>query len=31
MGGTSTDVTHYDGQFETDFETELAGVRFVRP
>ena len=22
--GTSTDVTHYDGQFETDFETDLA-------
>ena len=31
MGGTSTDVTHYDGQFETDFETELAGVRLRVP
>ncbi|HEX6101839.1 MAG TPA: hydantoinase/oxoprolinase N-terminal domain-containing protein, partial [Alphaproteobacteria bacterium] len=27
MGGTSTDVMHYDGEFERAFETEVAGVR----
>ncbi|MDE3240317.1 MAG: hydantoinase B/oxoprolinase family protein [Paracoccaceae bacterium] len=31
MGGTSTDVTHYDGQFERSFETEVAGVRLRAP
>src|SRR6185312_6472157 len=24
MGGTSTDVSHYDGQFERAFETQVA-------
>ncbi|MGE0563655.1 MAG: hydantoinase/oxoprolinase N-terminal domain-containing protein, partial [Pseudolabrys sp.] len=27
MGGTSTDVSHYDGEYERAFETEVAGVR----
>lgn len=27
MGGTSTDVSHYNGTFERAFETEVAGVR----
>lgn len=27
MGGTSTDVTHYDGEYERSFETVVAGVR----
>ncbi len=27
MGGTSTDVAHFDGVFERAFETEVAGVR----
>jgi 5-oxoprolinase (ATP-hydrolysing) len=27
MGGTSTDVSHYDGELERAFETEVAGVR----
>ncbi|MCW5714255.1 MAG: hydantoinase B/oxoprolinase family protein [Bauldia sp.] len=31
MGGTSTDVSHYDGAFERDFETEIAGVRIRAP
>ncbi|MFC4270468.1 5-oxoprolinase [Sneathiella chungangensis] len=31
MGGTSTDVTHYDGAFERSFETEVAGVRLRAP
>jgi 5-oxoprolinase (ATP-hydrolysing) len=31
MGGTSTDVTHYAGQFERRFETEVAGVRICVP
>lgn len=31
MGGTSTDVTHYAGEFERTFETELAGVRLRAP
>ncbi|HHN66988.1 MAG TPA: 5-oxoprolinase, partial [Thermopetrobacter sp.] len=31
MGGTSTDVAHYDGQFEREFETEVAGVRMRAP
>ena len=26
MGGTSTDVSHYDGEYERAFETEVAGV-----
>ena len=31
MGGTSTDVTLYDGAFERSFETEVAGVRVRAP
>ncbi|WP_306118715.1 MULTISPECIES: hydantoinase B/oxoprolinase family protein [unclassified Roseitalea] len=31
MGGTSTDVTHYAGGYEREFETEVAGVRIRAP
>jgi 5-oxoprolinase (ATP-hydrolysing) len=31
MGGTSTDVTHYDGAYERAFDTEVAGVRIRAP
>jgi 5-oxoprolinase (ATP-hydrolysing) len=31
MGGTSTDVTHYDGEYERAFETLVAGVRMRAP
>ncbi|SLN72620.1 hydantoinase B/oxoprolinase family protein [Roseisalinus antarcticus] len=31
MGGTSTDVCHYDGTFERSFETVVAGVRLRAP
>lgn len=31
MGGTSTDVCHYAGTYERDFETEVAGVRMRAP
>ncbi|NIF54104.1 hydantoinase B/oxoprolinase family protein [Burkholderia sp. Ax-1724] len=31
MGGTSTDVAHYDGAFERVFETQVAGVRVRAP
>lgn len=31
MGGTSTDVAHYEGEFERTFETEVAGVRMRAP
>jgi 5-oxoprolinase (ATP-hydrolysing) len=31
MGGTSTDVTHYNGTFERAFETLVAGVRMRAP
>ena len=31
MGGTSTDVSHYDGVYERSFETEVAGVRMRAP
>ncbi len=31
MGGTSTDVSHYGGQYERSFETEVAGVRMRAP
>ncbi|ANV85019.1 5-oxoprolinase [Picosynechococcus sp. PCC 7003] len=31
MGGTSTDVAHYDGSYERSFETEIAGVRLKTP
>ncbi len=31
MGGTSTDVSHYAGEFERAFETQVAGVRVRAP
>ncbi|AZV78682.1 5-oxoprolinase [Parasedimentitalea marina] len=31
MGGTSTDVCHYAGEYERNFETEVAGVRMRAP
>ncbi len=31
MGGTSTDVSHYAGELERSFETEVAGVRMRAP
>uniref|UniRef100_UPI003BA9612D hydantoinase B/oxoprolinase family protein n=1 Tax=Stappia sp. TaxID=1870903 RepID=UPI003BA9612D len=31
MGGTSTDVSHYNGDYERAFETEVAGVRMRAP
>ena len=31
MGGTSTDVSHYAGEYERDFETMVAGVRLRAP
>jgi len=31
MGGTSTDVSHYAGEFERAFETLVAGVRIRAP
>jgi 5-oxoprolinase (ATP-hydrolysing) len=31
MGGTSTDVTHYAGEYEREFATEVAGVRIRAP
>ena len=31
MGGTSTDVSHYAGDFERQYETEVAGVRMRAP
>ncbi|GLU31255.1 hydantoinase B/oxoprolinase family protein [Trinickia caryophylli] len=31
MGGTSTDVTHYAGEYEREFTTEVAGVRIRAP
>ncbi|MDH3738132.1 MAG: hydantoinase B/oxoprolinase family protein, partial [Alphaproteobacteria bacterium] len=31
MGGTSTDVTHYEGEYERAFETLVAGVRMRAP
>ena len=31
MGGTSTDVSRFDGSYERQFETEKAGVRIVAP
>ena len=31
MGGTSTDVAHYDGAYERAFETVVAGVRMRAP
>jgi 5-oxoprolinase (ATP-hydrolysing) len=31
MGGTSTDVCHYDGGYERSFESEVAGARVRAP
>ncbi|MDW6020807.1 hydantoinase B/oxoprolinase family protein [Mesorhizobium sp. BAC0120] len=31
MGGTSTDVAHYGGEYERAFDTEVAGVRIRAP
>ena len=31
MGGTSTDVAHYNGEFERSFETMVAGIRMRAP
>jgi 5-oxoprolinase (ATP-hydrolysing) len=31
MGGTSTDVTHWAGEYERAFDTEVAGVRLRAP
>jgi 5-oxoprolinase (ATP-hydrolysing) len=31
MGGTSTDVSRFDGRYEMQYETEKAGVRVVAP
>ncbi|MDB5792871.1 MAG: 5-oxoprolinase, partial [Massilia sp.] len=31
MGGTSTDVSHFVGEFEREFETQVAGVRMRAP
>src|SRR5690606_25707652 len=31
MGGTSTDVAHFDGEYERAFDTEVAGVRVRAP
>jgi len=31
MGGTSTDVSHYSGEFEKAFETHVAGIRIRAP
>ena len=31
MGGTSTDVSHFAGELEREFETQVAGVRMRAP
>ena len=31
MGGTSTDVSHFAGEYERSFDTELGGVRISAP
>jgi 5-oxoprolinase (ATP-hydrolysing) len=31
MGGTSTDVSRFDGEFDTEFESRKAGVRVLLP
>jgi 5-oxoprolinase (ATP-hydrolysing) len=31
MGGTSTDVSHFNGEFERTFETNIAGIRMRSP
>jgi len=31
MGGTSTDVSHFNGEYERTYQTEVAGVRLCAP
>ena len=31
MGGTSTDVSRFDGRYEFQYEAEKSGVRIVSP
>src|SRR5262249_58448216 len=31
MGGTSTDVSHFAGEFERQYETQVGGVRMRAP
>ncbi len=31
MGGTSTDVAHFKGEYERQFESEIAGVKMLSP
>jgi 5-oxoprolinase (ATP-hydrolysing) len=31
MGGTSTDVCHYNGEYERTLETQIAGIRICAP
>jgi 5-oxoprolinase (ATP-hydrolysing) len=31
MGGTSTDVSHYSGEYERQYETQVAGIRMRAP
>ncbi|WP_135610890.1 hydantoinase B/oxoprolinase family protein [Methanococcoides sp. AM1] len=31
MGGTSTDVAHYNGEYERSFENEVAGIHLYSP
>ena len=31
MGGTSTDVSHYAGEYERQYETQVAGIRMRAP
>ncbi|HEX4413119.1 MAG TPA: hydantoinase B/oxoprolinase family protein [Lacipirellulaceae bacterium] len=31
MGGTSTDVSRFDGRYELEYETQKAGIRLVAP
>ena len=31
MGGTSTDVSHYTGEYERSYSTEIAGVALRVP
>ncbi|MBN2526149.1 MAG: hydantoinase B/oxoprolinase family protein [Deltaproteobacteria bacterium] len=31
MGGTSTDVAHFNGEYELNFESEIAGIRLQCP
>ncbi|MEE8481784.1 MAG: hydantoinase/oxoprolinase family protein, partial [Acidiferrobacterales bacterium] len=31
MGGTSTDVSHFDGEYERAYETQVAGIRLRVP